>query len=82
VGFTRALDHELRERGVRAASICPGGVNTEFAIGAGREQGDPGLESLMTADEVAEVVQFTVTRPRGMRILTTSFRPMTEGSSG
>ncbi len=82
VGFTRALDHELRERGVRATCICPGGVKTDFAIGAGREQGDPGLEGLLSANEVAEVVVFTVTRPRGMRILTTSFRPMTEGSAG
>jgi 3-oxoacyl-[acyl-carrier protein] reductase len=82
LGFTRALDHELRERGVRATCICPGGVNTDFAIGAGREQGDPELEGLLTADEVAEVVLFTVTRPRRMRILTTSFRPMTEASWG
>jgi NADP-dependent 3-hydroxy acid dehydrogenase YdfG len=82
VGFTRALDHELREQGVRATCICPGGVKTDFAIGAGREHGDPELEGLLTADEVAEVVAFTVTRPRSMRILTTSFRPMTEESSG
>ncbi len=82
LGFTRALDHELRERGVRATCICPGGVKTDFAIGAGREQGDPELEGMLTADEVAEVVLFTVTRPRRMRILTTSFRPMTEASWG
>ena len=82
VGFTRALDHELREHGVRATSICPGAVKTEFAIGAGREEGDPALDEMMTADEVADVVLFTLTRPRGMRILTTSFRPMSEASSG
>jgi NADP-dependent 3-hydroxy acid dehydrogenase YdfG len=82
LGFTRALDHELRERGVRATCICPGGVKTDFAIGTGREEGDPELEGLLTADEVAEVVLFTVTRPRRMRILTTSFRPMTEASWG
>jgi NADP-dependent 3-hydroxy acid dehydrogenase YdfG len=82
LGFTRALDHELREHGVRAACICPGGVKTDFAIGTGREEGDPELEGLLTADEVADVVLFTVTRPRGMRILTTSFRPMTEASWG
>jgi NADP-dependent 3-hydroxy acid dehydrogenase YdfG len=82
VGFTRALDHELREQGVRAACICPGGVKTDFAIGTGREAGDPELEGLMTADEVAEVVLFTVTRPRRMRMLTTSFRPMVEASWG
>jgi NADP-dependent 3-hydroxy acid dehydrogenase YdfG len=82
VGFTRALDHELREHGVRATCICPGGVKTDFAIGTGREQGDPELEGLLTADEVADVVLFTVTRPKRMRILTTSFRPMTEASWG
>jgi NADP-dependent 3-hydroxy acid dehydrogenase YdfG len=82
VGFTRSLDHELRERGVRATCICPGGVNTNFAVGTGRTEGDPALEGMLTADEVADVVLFTVTRPRRMRILTTSFRPMIEGSWG
>jgi NADP-dependent 3-hydroxy acid dehydrogenase YdfG len=82
LGFTRALDHELRERGVRASCICPGGVHTDFAIGAGREAGDPELEGMLTADEVADVVMFTLTRPRRMRILTTSFRPMIEASWG
>jgi NADP-dependent 3-hydroxy acid dehydrogenase YdfG len=82
VGFTRALDHELREHGVRATSICPGAVNTEFALGSGRTEGDPVLDEMMTADEVADVVIFALTRPRGVRILTTSFRPMSEGSFG
>jgi NADP-dependent 3-hydroxy acid dehydrogenase YdfG len=82
LGFTRSLDHELREHGVRATSICPGGVNTEFALGSGRTAGDPQLAKMMSAEEVAEVVLFAVTRPRGMRILTTSFRPMSEGSWG
>lgn len=57
-------------------------MKTGFALGTGREQGDPELEGLMTADEVADVVVFTVTRPRRMRILTTSFRPMIEASWG
>ena len=82
VGFVRSLDHELREHGVRATSICPGGVKTGFAIGSGRNEGDPALEGMLTADEVADVVLFAVTRPRRMRILTTSFRPMIEDSWG
>jgi 3-oxoacyl-[acyl-carrier protein] reductase len=82
LGFTRSLDHELRERGVRCTCICPGGVNTNFAIGTGRTEGDPDLEGMLTADEVADVVLFTITRPRRMRILTTSFRPMIEASWG
>jgi 3-oxoacyl-[acyl-carrier protein] reductase len=82
VGFTRSLDHELREHGVRATSIAPGGVHTGFAIGAGRTEGDPELETMLTPEQVADVVLFAVTRPRSMRILTTTFRPMSEGSSG
>lgn len=82
VGFTRALDLELRERGVRATCICPGGVHTDFAIGAGREAGDPALEAMMTPEEVAEVVLFSVTRPATMRMLTATFRPMSEASAG
>jgi 3-oxoacyl-[acyl-carrier protein] reductase len=82
LGFTRALDHELRERGVRATCICPGGVKTGFAIGTGRSEGDPELDGMLTPEEVADFVLFAVTRPRRMRILTTSFRPMTEASWG
>jgi 3-oxoacyl-[acyl-carrier protein] reductase len=82
LGFTRALDHELREHGVRATCICPGGVNTGFAIGTGRTEGDPELEGMMSAEEVADVVMFAITRPPGMRIMTASMRPMIEGSWG
>jgi len=82
VGFTRALDHELREKGVRCTSVAPGGVATDFAMGAGRTPGMPELEGMLTAEDVAEVVLFTVTRPRGMRILTQTFRPMSEASWG
>ena len=82
VGFTRALDHELREHGVRATTIAPGGVHTEFAVGAGRDAGDPALAAMLTPEDVAEVVLFAVTRPRSMRILTTTFRPASEASWG
>jgi NADP-dependent 3-hydroxy acid dehydrogenase YdfG len=82
VGFTRSLDMEFTEKGVRCTNICPGGVHTDFAIGTGREEGDPELEGLMTPEEVADVVLFAVTRPRRMRLMTTTFRPITEASFG
>jgi NADP-dependent 3-hydroxy acid dehydrogenase YdfG len=82
VGFIRALDYELREHGVRATNIAPGGVHTGFAMGSGRTEGDPALDDLLSPEEVAEVVLFAVTRPRDMRILTTTMRPMSEGSWG
>jgi NADP-dependent 3-hydroxy acid dehydrogenase YdfG len=82
VGFTRALDHELRERGVRCTNICPGGVATEFALEEGRGRSPDALPGMMSAEDVAEVVMFVVTRPRNHRILETAFRPMTEPSWG
>jgi 3-oxoacyl-[acyl-carrier protein] reductase len=82
VGFVRSLDIELREQGVRCSNICPGGVATDFAIGTGREAGMPALDGMMSPDDVAEVVLFALTRPRSMRLMTTTFRPMSEGSWG
>lgn len=82
VGFTRSLDHEMREHGVRCTTLAPGGIATDFAMGSGRTPGMPELEGMMSAEDVAEVVLFTVTRPASLRMLTTSFRPMNEGSWG
>ena len=82
VGFTRALDHELRERGVRCTNVCPGGVATDFALDDGRGRTPDALPGMMTADDVAEVVVFVLTRPRNHRILETAFRPVTEASWG
>jgi NADP-dependent 3-hydroxy acid dehydrogenase YdfG len=82
VGFTRALDHELRERGVRCTNVCPGGVATDFAMGRGRTPDMPELKTMMTPEDVAEVVVFVLTRPRHFRILDTAFRPVTEMSWG
>jgi NADP-dependent 3-hydroxy acid dehydrogenase YdfG len=82
VGFTRALDHELREQGVRCTNVCPGGVATDFAMGRGRTQDMPELQGMMSAEDVAEVVVFVLSRPRNHRILETAFRPVTEPSWG
>jgi NADP-dependent 3-hydroxy acid dehydrogenase YdfG len=82
VGFTRALDHELREHGVRCSNVCPGGVATDFALEEGRGRSPEALPGMMTADDVAEVVLFVLTRPRNHRILETAFRPVTETSWG
>src|SRR4051794_17956449 len=80
LGFTRALDHEMREHGVRCTNVAPGGVATEVALGHGRPE--EALAGMMTAEDVADVVVFCVTRPRRIRVLTTSFRPAGEGSWG
>ena len=82
VGLTAALDHELRERGVRCTNVCPGGVATEFAMGRGRTPDMPQLAGMMKPEDVAEAVRFVVTRPRTQRILEVAFRPVSEPSWG
>jgi NAD(P)-dependent dehydrogenase (short-subunit alcohol dehydrogenase family) len=82
VGLTSALDHELREHGIRCTSVCPGGVATDFAMGRGRTPGMPQLAGMMRPEDVAEAVLFVLTRPRTHRILEVAFRPVTEASWG
>jgi 3-oxoacyl-[acyl-carrier protein] reductase len=82
VGLTRALDHELRERGIRCTNVCPGGVATDFALEEGRGRTPDALPGMMTADDVAEVVVFVLERPRHLRILEAAMRPLTETSWG
>lgn len=82
VGLIRALDHELREKGVRCTNVAPGGVATDFAMGRGRTPDMPALQHMMDPDDVAEAVMYVLTRPRNHRILEVAFRPMSEASMG
>jgi 3-oxoacyl-[acyl-carrier protein] reductase len=82
VGLTRALDHELREHGVRCTNVCPGGIATDFALADGYGRPREALAGMMSGDDVAAVVLFCLTRPRNHRILETALRPMTEASWG
>ncbi len=81
-GLTAALDHELREQGVRCTNVCPGGVATDFAMGWGRTPDMPQLKGMMRAEDVAEAILYVLTRPRNHRILEVAFRPVTEQSWG
>jgi NAD(P)-dependent dehydrogenase (short-subunit alcohol dehydrogenase family) len=82
VGFTRALDHELREQGIRCTNVCPGGVATDFALEEGRGRTPDVLAGMMTAEDVAEVCMFVLETPRRFRMLETALRPMTEPAWG
>jgi 3-oxoacyl-[acyl-carrier protein] reductase len=82
VGLTRALDHELREQGVRCTTVAPGGVATDFAMGRGRTPDMPELDGMMSAEDVADAVMYVLTRPRNHRILEVAFRPVSEAAPG
>ncbi|MCU0513761.1 MAG: SDR family oxidoreductase [Anaerolineae bacterium] len=77
-GFATALDHEVRDRGVKVSYIAPGGVHTYFAFGTGRNPDDPKLQEFLDAEDVAEAVLFAVTQPPKGRIFLIGMRPMRE----
>ena len=67
---------------MRVTNLCPGGIATDFAMGTGRTQDMPELEGMMSAEEVADVAWFVVSRPKGLRMMTVSFRPDERGLLG
>jgi NADP-dependent 3-hydroxy acid dehydrogenase YdfG len=67
VGLGGSLDQELRAEGVRVTLICPAGTSTEFAIGAGREEGSAELDAYLQPDDVAHAVRVVLEQPRSVR---------------
>jgi 3-oxoacyl-[acyl-carrier protein] reductase len=78
VGLAGGLDRELREKNIRVSTICPGGVATEFAMGAGRTPDMPGLAEMMRAENIAAAVVTVLKQPASMRTLVWSMRSIHE----
>jgi short-subunit dehydrogenase len=78
VGFTQALDKELRPSGIKVGVICPGGVKTEFAIGAGRTEESVAQSGMLEAEDVASAVLLACTQAPGSRIIEIQMRTMSE----
>jgi 3-oxoacyl-[acyl-carrier protein] reductase len=67
VGLGGSLDRELRGEGIRVTLVCPAGTSTEFAIGAGRDEGSPELDDYLRPDDVAHAVRVVLEQPRSVR---------------
>ena len=67
VGLAGSLDRELRAEGIRVTLICPAGTATEFAIGAGRTEGSPQLDTFLRAEDVAHAIRVVLEQPRSVR---------------
>jgi 3-oxoacyl-[acyl-carrier protein] reductase len=78
IGFAQALDHEVREQGIKVSVLAPGGINTTFAYGTGRNPGDARLEQYLNAEDVAEAVVFAVTQPEKARAFLIWMSPMSQ----
>ena len=79
VGLSGALDREVRPEGVRVTAICPAGVHTEFAIGAGRTEGEPALDDHLLPEDVAHAITTVLRQPR--RVRTTQWQLWSMGQS-
>ncbi len=82
VGFTQALDRELRPRGIRVGVLCPGGVKTEFAIGTGRTEEGVAASNMLEPEDVADAALLMATQRAGSRIIEIRLRPMIEPLAG
>ena len=68
VGFSQALDAELRKHNIKVGVICPGGVKSEFGLGRGRTEEFIRNSHMMEPEEVADAIVFACTQPANVRI--------------
>jgi 3-oxoacyl-[acyl-carrier protein] reductase len=80
VGLSQALDREFYEKGIKVSMVCPGGVETSFAIGDGRTAGADNLKGFSTAEDVAEAVVMAALPRERSRIVNIIMRPMNEAT--
>ena len=80
VGLAGAIDRELCPDGIRVTALCPAAISTEFAIGSGRIEGDPWLDGVLTADDVASAVLTVLRQPRRLRTTQWAMWSMVEAS--
>ena len=80
VGLAGALDRELREKGIRVTTIGPAGTATEFAIGAGRTQDMPELQTYLRPEDIAFAIRTVLEQPRRLRTQYWTMWSMAQGS--
>lgn len=80
VGLAGAVDREVRAEGIRVSTICPAGVHTEFAIGAGRTAGDPALDAYLRPEDIAHAILTVLQQPRRIRTTQWHIWSMGQGS--
>jgi NADP-dependent 3-hydroxy acid dehydrogenase YdfG len=80
VGLAGSVDREVRPDGIRVTMICPAAVHTEFAIGNGRTDGDPVLDTYLRPSDIGAAVLTVLRQPRRMRTTQWSMYSMVQGS--
>lgn len=80
IGLAGSVDREVRAEGIRVSAICPAGVETAFAIGAGRTAGDPAMADYLRPEDVAHAILTVLQQPRRVRTTQWQLWSMGQGS--
>jgi NAD(P)-dependent dehydrogenase (short-subunit alcohol dehydrogenase family) len=78
VALSQSLDREFYQKNIKVSLVCPGGVETNFAIGDGRTYDGPNMKGFSTAEDVAEAVLLAVLPRSRTRVVNVILRPMNE----
>jgi 3-oxoacyl-[acyl-carrier protein] reductase len=78
VALSQSLDREFYQKNVKVSLVCPGGVETHFAIGDGRTYDGANMKGFSTPEDVAEAVVLAVLPRERSRIVNVIMRPMNE----
>ncbi len=62
-GFTKSLRESLIGTGIKVSGFFPGGIDTNLYENAGRPGANHAQPWMMSAEDVAQVVLFALTRP-------------------
>ena len=76
VGFSQALDAELRPHGIKVGVFCPGGIKSEFALGKGRTPESIAASHMMDPAEVADGLVAMCSQPANVRVPQMTMRHM------
>lgn len=79
VGMAGSIERELRHEGIRVSVIAPAGVETEFAIGKGRTEGEDKLKEFLRPEDVAFAITTVLEQPRRLRTSVWMMWSMSEG---
>ncbi len=78
VALAQSLDREFYRKNIKVSLVCPGGVETHFALGDGRTEGSESMKAFSTAEDVAEAVLLAVLPRDRTRVVNVILRPMSE----
>ena len=78
VALSQSLDREFYEKNIKVSLVCPGGVETHFALGDGRTPDGANMKGFSTPEDVAEAVVLAVLPRERSRIVNIIMRPMNE----